>query len=273
METIITLTTDYGTKDYFVGAIKGKILSYIRDCQIVDISHCIDYFNTSQAGYVISAAYKNFSKGTIHIVGVDAELTHTSRPLAVFFDGHYFISADNGIMSFLTTDKPAEQMVYIDFEMGTPSMDVFISTAVKIAQGSALSELGVDTATIIDVSELKAVVSKGNESIRGNIIYEDHFGNAVSNITKSMFEEIKGERNFIINVKNRPIKRINKYFSDFKISDAASLKSREGELLAIFNELGYLQFSLYRANPLTTGSPKILLGLEYRDTITIEFIE
>ncbi|MCP1995502.1 S-adenosyl-l-methionine hydroxide adenosyltransferase family protein [Flavobacterium sp. HSC-61S13] len=273
METIITLTTDYGTKDYFVGAIKGKIISYIRDCQIVDISHCIDYFNISQAGYVISGAYQNFSKGTIHIIGVDAELTEISRPLAMFLDGHYFISADNGIMSFLTTDKQADQVVYLDFEIGTPSMDVFIASAAKIAEGTPLAELGQPAETIVGVSELKAVVAKDNDSIRGNIIYEDHFGNAVSNITQKMFDEIKGERNFIINVKNRPIKRINKYFSDFKITDSASLKSREGELLAIFNELGYLQFSLYRANPLTTGSPKILLGLEYRDTITIEFDE
>ncbi|WP_430612426.1 SAM hydrolase/SAM-dependent halogenase family protein [Flavobacterium sp. JP2137] len=271
METIITLTTDYGTKDYFVGAIKGKIISYIRDCQIIDISHCIDYFNISQAGYVINAAYKNFSKGTIHLIGVDAEISENSKPLAMCFDGHYFIAADNGILSFLTTEREPDQVVYIDFEMGTPAMDVFIGSAVKIAQGIPLSELGTHADAIVGVSELQAVVSKDQGSIRGNIIYEDHFGNAVSNITKSLFEAVKGERNFVIKVKNRPIKRINKYFSDFKITDSASLKSREGELLAIFNELGYLQLSLYRANPLTTGSPKILLGLEYRDTITVEF--
>jgi len=123
------------------------------------------------------------------------------------------------------------------------------------------------------VIELKALASKDLGGIRGNIIYEDHFGNAVSNITRSMFEEMCGERKFTINVKNRLIKRINKYFSDFKITDPSGLKSREGELLAIFNELGYLQFSLYRANPLTTGSPRTMLGLDYRDVVTVEFFD
>ena len=72
--SIITLTTDYGLKDHFVGALKGKILSEYPKAQIIDISHDIDPFNTVEASYIIGAAYASFPKGTVHLIGVDMEL-------------------------------------------------------------------------------------------------------------------------------------------------------------------------------------------------------
>ena len=71
--SIITLTTDYGLKDHFVGALKGKIISEFADAKIIDISHDIDPFNTSEASYIVGAAYSHFPKGTVHFIGVDAE--------------------------------------------------------------------------------------------------------------------------------------------------------------------------------------------------------
>ena len=70
--SIITLTTDYGLKDHFVGALKGKILSEFSEAKIVDISHQIDPFNTAEASYIISASYKSFPKGTVHLIGAGA---------------------------------------------------------------------------------------------------------------------------------------------------------------------------------------------------------
>ena len=72
--SIITLTTDYGLKDHFVGALKGKILSEYSDATIIDISHYIDPFNTAEASYIISSSYNSFPKGTVHIIGVDIRI-------------------------------------------------------------------------------------------------------------------------------------------------------------------------------------------------------
>ena len=97
--SIITLTTDLGLKDHYVASIKGAILSQISDISIVDITHNIEAFNISQTAYVIRNCYKNFPKGSIHILGVDAELSIENSHLAVFYDGHYFIGPDNGVLT------------------------------------------------------------------------------------------------------------------------------------------------------------------------------
>src|SRR5699024_3546197 len=98
---IITLTTDFGEKDHYVGAIKGSLYSQIDNVRIVDISHLISPFHLHEAAYIIQNAYKSFPDGTIHIIGVDSELNPENRHLAVKMDGQYFICADNGILSFL----------------------------------------------------------------------------------------------------------------------------------------------------------------------------
>jgi len=87
--SIITLTTDYGLKDHFVGALKGKIISKLPEVTIVDISHDVDPFNTLEASYIISAAYKSFPKGTVHLIGVDAELNKENQHIAIEWNDHF----------------------------------------------------------------------------------------------------------------------------------------------------------------------------------------
>src|SRR5690606_24347583 len=111
---IITLTTDYGLKDHFVGALKGKILTELAEVTIVDISHNIDAFNTAEASYIINAAYSSFPKGTVHLIGVDAEQTRENQHIAIQWNGHFFICADNGILGMLTQKIVPEKMVAIN---------------------------------------------------------------------------------------------------------------------------------------------------------------
>jgi S-adenosylmethionine hydrolase len=109
--SIITLTTDFGLKDHFVGALKGKIISGYDEAQIIDISHDIDLFNVSEASYIVGAAYNSFPKGTVHLIGVDAELTKDSKHLAMQWNDHFFICADNGILSMLTQKIVPQKIV------------------------------------------------------------------------------------------------------------------------------------------------------------------
>jgi len=88
--SIITLTTDYGLKDHFVGALKGKILSEYPEATIIDISHHIDPFNTVEASYIIGASYSSFPKGTVHLIGVDMELNKENQHIAIQWNDSLF---------------------------------------------------------------------------------------------------------------------------------------------------------------------------------------
>ena len=107
--------------------------------------------------------------------------------------------------------------------------------------------------------------------IKGYVIYIDHFGNAVTNISKKMFLETGKSRPYEIQFKTKIIKTILAKYSDIVVSEKYSIKDYEGEKLAIFNEAGFLEIAIFRSNPETVGTANTLLGLNYRDTILIEF--
>ena len=111
---IITLTTDYGNKDYSVSSLKAKLISNIDNVRIVDISHDISPFNLSEAGYVLEGAFRDFPKGTIHILSVDSELTPENKHIAILYEGNFFIGANNGVFSLIFKDKKPNQIVEIN---------------------------------------------------------------------------------------------------------------------------------------------------------------
>ena len=99
--SIITLTTDFGHKDYFVSVIKAALLQEVPNATVLDISHEISPFNHTEAAYILKNAYANFPKGSIHIVGVDSELSPENKHVVLAFDGHFFIGANNGIFALI----------------------------------------------------------------------------------------------------------------------------------------------------------------------------
>jgi len=273
--SIITLTTDFGLKDYFVGALKGKILSELPQAIIVDISHDIDLFNTLEASYCIEAAYSNFPKGTVHIIGVDSERVGDTKHIAMQWDDHYFICADNGILNPLMQKKKPQKIVAITIHdrlnIDLSDMDVFAAVACHIARGGLLQVIGSEVQSLKSVSVLNAIVSDDFSEIKGQIIYIDSFGNCVTNISQIQFQDIAKGRPFEISVKNKKINRLHKSYSDFPISNTKQLKDLEGDFLALFNENGYLEVAIYKSNPKTVGSASTLLGLHFRDTISVKF--
>ena len=271
--SIITLTTDYGLKDHFVGALKGKLLSEFREATIIDISHNIDAFNVAEAAYIIGAAYNSFPKGTVHLIGVDIELNSENQHIAMQWNDQYFICADNGILSMLIQKIVPQKLVAINIHDRLPNdatdLDVFVKVACHLAKGGLPNVIGKEIKAIKEVTELQAVVQENQ--IKGYVIYNDHLGNAVTNISKKMFLEMGKARPYEILFKNKVIKTILPKYSDIGISEKYPLKYYEGEKLAIFNEAGFLEIAIFRSNPETVGSASSLLGLSYRDVVTIEF--
>ncbi len=99
--SIITLTTDLGLKDHYVASLKGRIYSQLPSAKVIDITHLIDKHNIVQAAFTLKNAYKDFPKGTVHIIGVKPLVDSHSQHVVVCYDNHYFIGADNGIFSLL----------------------------------------------------------------------------------------------------------------------------------------------------------------------------
>ncbi len=273
--SIITLTTDFGHKDYFVGALKGKIISELKEAVIVDISHNIDLFNTLEASYCIEAAYSNFPKGTIHIIGVDSERVADTQHIALQWDDHFFICADNGILNALLQKKVAQKIVAINIHdrlhNNASDMDVFVAVACHIARGGLLNVIGKEITELKNVNAASTIVSNDLTTLKGQIIYIDSFGNCVTNISQKQFIDVARNRAYEIQVKNKKITRIHKNYSDFPIVENKQLKDFEGDFLALFNENGFLEIAIYKSNPKTVGSASTLLGLKFRDMITIEF--
>lgn len=274
--SIITLTTDYGLKDHFVGSLKGKILSEYPEVTIVDISHDVDPFNTAEASYIIGASYLSFPKGTVHLIGIDIERNKENQHIAMQWNDHYFICADNGILSMLTQKIVPQKIVAINIHDRFPSefsdLDIFIKVACHISKGGLLNVIGKEITEIKQITELQPVISNDGSSIKGYVIYIDHFGNVVTNISKRQLTEIAKGRPYEIVMKPKSIKTILPNYSAIATSDKYPIKTYEGEKLAIFNEAGFLEIAIFRSNPSKVGSANSLLGLNYRDVITIKFL-
>ncbi|RBN49209.1 SAM hydrolase/SAM-dependent halogenase family protein [Flavobacterium psychrolimnae] len=273
--SIITLTSDYGLKDHFVGALKGKILSEYSEAKIIDISHEIDPFNTVEASYIISASYSSFPKGTVHLIGVDMEHNKENQHIVMQWNDHYFIAADNGILSMLSQKIVPQKMVAINIHDRLPSdaadLDVFVTVACHLAKGGLMNVIGKEINTIKQVTDLQAVLSADGNSLKGHVIYIDHFGNVITNISKKYFIEVAKGRPYEIVLKTKNIKTILPNYSAIANSEKYPIKSYEGEKLAIFNEAGFLEIAIFRSNPSKVGSANSLLGLNYRDVINIMF--
>lgn len=275
---IITLTTDFGEKDHFAGAIKGAIYSELLDVRIVDISHSVSPFNISEAAYIILNAYSSFPKGTIHIIGIDSELNPENKHIAVNLDDHYFICANNGIMSMICAEIAPEKIVEINIhdkiETSFPVLDVFVKVACHIARGGTLEVIGKVINNIKPIKNLIPFVNDEKNQIIGSVIYIDNYGNVITNIKQKFFEEVQKTREYEISARSHKFKKIYAKYSDivnFEIEE--SKRNDEGKGLVVFNSSGYLEIAVYKSNCSTVGSASTLMGLKRMDTVTVNFLK
>lgn len=271
---IITLTTDFGKKDHFVSSVKGAIYSLLPDTNIVDISHEISPFSITETAYILKNAYQSFPKGTIHIIGVDIELTPINKHIALLLDGHYFICPDNGIMSLIASEINPTKIVEINIhdrvETSFPVMDVFVNVACHIARGGSLDVIGKSLEKITPNVELHPSL-EGNRII-GSVIYIDNYGNAISNISKELFQDFGKGRAFTVYAGRYTTHKILDKYSDIvDFNSPDSIKFGPGSRLMLFNSSNFLEIAIYKSNPNTVGSASTLLGLTYREPVTIEF--
>ena len=274
--TFVTLTTDFGHKDYSIAVIKAALLSQIPGVNIIDISHQISPYNHSETAYILKNSYAAFPNGSIHIIGVESEFTPENIHLAMEFDGHFFIGADNGIFSLIKEELKSNKIVAINIHKSVitsfPVLDVFINVAAHISREGALEVIGSPVNEIRQLTNIKPVINPERNKILGSVIYIDNYGNVVTNITEKLFNKIGKTRNFMILARTLKFRKIhNSYGGSIDFSLPKEKREEDGKKLALFNSAGHLELAVYKSNPLTVGSASSLFGLNYRDPITIEF--
>lgn len=274
---IITLTTDFGTKDYAVASVKGAIYSQFPEAKIVDISNDIAPFNLFEAAYNIRMAYQNFPTGTIHIVGVDA-LPHLHKALLVAqYANHYFICADNGILSLLFIESNPDQLYEITIQQQSllsnfPTRDIMVPVASHLAKGGLMHVIGRERKEFVRLNLLQPQTIDNNRIIKGSIIYIDNFGNLVTNISRKIFNHIGKQRRYEVHVRNKTFDNLVNRYSDV-VKDFENENLYHGNGMALFNAADFLEIAIYKSNPDTVGSAGTLYGLNMGDNISVEFFD
>ena len=225
---MISLLTDFGTADYFVGAVKGAILSVNPQAVIADITHEIPPQDIEAGAFTLLACYKTFPKGTIHVAVVDPGVGSTRRPIVVSANEQFFVGPDNGIFSYIYDREPSHRTFHVTAEKyfrPLPSStfhgrDIFAPVAAALSNGVKPRKFGPE---ILDQVRLPALL----EPTR--IIHIDRFGNCVTNITRDIF---KPDTNLLINGKTI------RDFRNFYGEDSSTSP------FAIWGSAGFLEISV-----------------------------
>ncbi|MBC36131.1 MAG: hypothetical protein CL663_08840 [Bacteroidetes bacterium] len=257
--SIITLTTDWGLKDHYVAAVKGKILCLKPDAQIIDISHEIKAFSVEQAAFVLKNCYENFPKGSIHIIGVNTEESEQFAHVVVKANDHFFIGTDNGIFSMIFDDQP-EKIIELDIPQDSDfftfsTRDRFVKAAIHLTEGKPIEDLGTPVDEVSVKMLFKPVTDKN--FIKGMVTHIDNYENLITNITQELLKEVGKGRKFSVQIRGENLQKIHQSYTDVPV----------GEIVVIFGSNGHLEVAINQ------GNASSLLGMNLNDPIMIEFAD
>lgn len=255
---IVTLLTDSGESDHYVAAIKAKIISINPGIRVEDISHKIKPADLAHAAFVLRAVFRDFPKGTVHLVGVDSVGNRGDAYIALQMEDHFFVGCDNGLFG-LISDKPHQQLVELNainsISTTFPERDVFAHAACKLASGVSITNLGKPVPQFRKMIDRQVKATK--KQITGSIIRVDSIGNLITNISKETFELLSKGKVYTIQFGGEKFRRINTQYN----------QAEQGECFIVFNSLNLLEIGIFK------GNASELLGLGYDSTINIIFEE
>lgn len=258
MPSVITLTTDFGTRDHYVGALKAVLLSIAENARLIDISHQIPPQDIMAAAWVVRNSAFLFPPGSVHLVVVDPGVGTRRKPIAIEIEGRFFVGPDNGIFSLI-----ADQYSYTGVELTNSKFwrqetsstfhgrDIFAPVAAHIASGVPLHKLGEP------VEKLEtyrwAVPISDKDGVQGWIVHIDHFGNLISNIPAEMIQKAGAGGDLKIYVGNTIFDKIVTTFGDVP----------DGEPAAYIGSSGVLEIAINK------GDAKEMLGVEKGAQVSI----
>ena len=242
---IITLTTDFGTNDHFVGAVKGVILDIVPEAAIVDISHAVQAYDVLDGALAISQTYSYFPTGTVHMVVVDPGVGTTRRPIIASSDGYHFVAPDNGVLSMVyakeqrmhvrhvTSDHYFRQPVSNTFH----GRDVFAPVAAYLAKMVDSHKFGEEIEDYVRFAAPRPKPVAENR-LRAVVLKVDRFGNLITNVTPEDAPALfAGKVGFKIVVGSKEITAIRTAYAE----------GTPGEVFGILGSMGYLEIVANRA--------------------------
>ncbi len=253
---VIALLTDFGTQDAFVGIMKGVILSLNPEIQLVDLSHEVPAQNILVGALLLRSAAPFFPPGTIHVAIVDPGVGSERRALLVETQQAFFLGPDNGLLSLVVPAEAVVRIIHLsneDFFLARRShtfhgRDVFAPVAAQVARGVAVEQFGPSIPQMERIA-LPAVERKDTELI-GSVIYIDHFGNVVSNITEADVRPFSRER-LLVSIDNVRIKGVVSTYAAVEIGAPMALINSWGMLeIAVRNGSAAQQFGIHLGCPI-----------------------
>lgn len=258
---IITLMTDFGTSDHYVGVMKGVILNINPQVQIVDITHAIPPQDIHGAAFLIDSAYRYFPNGTIHLVVVDPGVGSERRAIVCQTETTYFVCPDNGILThILRAEQHLHTVAIENSDYFLPQVsntfhgrDLFAPVAAHLSRGIPIDKLGSPVAQRVQLPSPNPQIT--DKAIIGHIVWIDAFGNLVTNISHKTVEALEERNSFIIHAGGAKINRLNRSYAE----------SAAGEALAIVGSSNRLEISINQGNAART------LRLKRGDEIAISY--
>jgi len=255
---IVTLLTDSGESDHYVAAVKARIISINPGVRIEDISHSVKPSDLAHAAFILRAIFRDFPKGTVHLIGVDSTGNRGDASVALQLEDHFFVGCDNGLFG-LISDKAHQQLVDLNsitpVTTTFPERDIFAPAAAKLASGVGITTLGKPMQSFKRMIDRQVKATK--KQITGSVIRVDGVGNLITNIPRDAFDILSQGKAYTIQFGGEKFRRIHTQYN----------QAEQGECFIVFNSLGLLEIGIYK------GNASELLGLEYDSTVNIIFEE
>ncbi len=243
MSSIITLTTDFGLQDHYVGAMKAVMLGINPNARLVDISHDVPPQDIMAGAWILRNSAMLFPPNTVHLVVVDPGVGTDRNPVAVHVEDQYFVGPDNGIFSLIGEDFDLKAVRINNSSLWRKEQsdtfhgrDIFAPVAANLAGETPFEDLGEPISEL--VSYKWAIPISDRDGIQGWVVHIDRFGNLVTNISASLIRESSIASNFKIYVGNAILKNIEKTFSSVA----------DGEPVAYIGSSGNLEIAINKGN-------------------------
>ncbi|WP_209331557.1 SAM hydrolase/SAM-dependent halogenase family protein [Lunatimonas salinarum] len=252
---LITFTSDFGLEDYYVPAVKAKMLSINPQLIIVDITHQLGLYDIAHASFVLRAVYNDFPKGSVHLVALNSTSAQADGFIGIKLNEHVFIGPNNGVLSMLADHDPGIIVKFSSAHLRDstfPAKDILAPIAAKVASGAAIHDFGGPLQSIRKVISRQFKASK--KEIIGYVVRVDHYGNLITNIPREVFEKLNPGR-FTIEFSRETLETLQHSYHEVE----------PGDCFALFNSLGLLEIGINH------GHGADLLGMRYDSPVYIQF--
>ncbi len=241
---VITLLTDFGTKDHYVASMKGVILKINPQCRLIDITHQVSPHDIREGAFILASAYSYFPKGTMHLAVVDPGVGGARKPLLLVTPNYCFVGPDNGLFTMVSRKESVEQIIALDkrkYHLSKVSTtfhgrDIFAPVAAHLSLGVKPSALGHKIDSVSWLGFEGPFIRE--DKLLGEILHVDTFGNLVSNIDEGRFFRFTRRRPFVIRAGGKTIPGLKKGYWEGK----------KGEPIALFGSGGFLEISVREGN-------------------------